>query len=77
MQNNPKQEPETVRSFIKWGVIIFSTLFMLIAFIFFLSSCTYSINLVHTQGTSTDAIDDTDTSTPDISPTITGLPAVL
>lgn len=36
-----------------------------------LSSCTYSVNLVHSHGTATDVIDDGDTATPDISPTVT------
>lgn len=36
----------------------------------FLISCTYSINMVHTQGEATDVIDETSANTPNISPEI-------
>lgn len=38
--------------------------------LFFLASCTYTVNLVHTQGTATDTIDDTSNPTAEVSPTI-------
>ena len=36
----------------------------------FLSSCTYSITQVHTEGTATDVVDETATNTPNVSPTV-------
>lgn len=38
-----------------------------------LSSCTYSITQVHTEGTATDVVDETATNTPSttVSPTVT------
>lgn len=41
----------------------------------FLQSCTYSITMAHTEGSATDLIDETQTNTPDVSPTVT-LPIV-
>lgn len=35
-----------------------------------LSCCTYSINMIHSQGQSTDAVDETQSATPDIRPTL-------
>ena len=46
-----------------------------IGFMIFIQGCTYNISMAHTEGTATDTIDDTDTITPDVSPTIT-LPLV-
>jgi len=37
----------------------------------FLTSCTYNISMAHTEGTASDVIDDTQSNTPDVSPTIT------
>lgn len=37
----------------------------------FLSSCSYSINMVHTAGEATDVIDSAQTTQPDVSPTLT------
>lgn len=59
------------------GVICLSFFLICVTILLFvLSSCTYSVNLVHSQGTSSDAIDDTDTNTPDVKPNLnlTGLP---
>lgn len=42
----------------------------------FLASCTYSVSMAHTEGTATDTIDDTQSNTPNVSPTITGLPGI-
>ncbi len=45
-----------------------------------LSSCTYSITMVHTQGEAQDVVDETDTVTPSTSVTVpvsaTGLPSL-
>jgi len=38
---------------------------------FCLTSCTYNISMAHTEGTASDVIDDTQSNTPDVSPTIT------
>ncbi len=36
-----------------------------------ITSCTYSINLIHTQGSATDLVDEVSTPTSSISPTLT------
>ena len=43
---------------------------LLMPFLMFLSSCTYTISMVHTEGTASDVIDDTSTPTANISPTL-------
>lgn len=43
----------------------------LILSFFLLCGCTYSINMVHSEGQATDVIDETQTNEPDISPEIT------
>lgn len=46
--------------------------FTIICFGFFsLSSCTYSINMIHSEGESTDAVSETQSATPDIKPSLT------
>ncbi len=40
-----------------------------------LSACTYSINLVHNEGSATDLIDETQSAEPDINPNIS-IPAL-
>lgn len=42
-----------------------------LTFSLILCSCTYSINQIHTDGTASDVLDETQSATPDISPTIT------
>ncbi len=37
----------------------------------FLTACTYSINMVHTQGTATDVVDETQRADPDIQADLT------
>lgn len=39
-------------------------IFPLIAFGFFICSCTYSITMVHTEGQATDIVDETSTNAP-------------
>lgn len=34
------------------------------------TACTYNVSMAHTEGTATDTIDDTQSNTPDISPTV-------
>lgn len=41
-----------------------------IPFFMLLTGCVYSINMVHSEGTATDLIDENQTASPDISPTI-------
>lgn len=40
-----------------------------------LTSCTYSINMVHTEGHASDVVDETQTAQPDINPTLS-IPAL-
>lgn len=42
----------------------------LISIFILLTSCTYSINMVHTSGTASDVVDENQTASPDVSPTI-------
>ena len=43
---------------------------LLLASLFLLSGCTYTINLAHTEGVATDTIDDTSTPTATVTPTV-------
>ncbi len=47
-----------------------------IAFLFLLSSCTYSVNLIHSEGTATDLIDENQRADADVKPNIQ-LPGTL
>ena len=46
-------------------------LILIISLCFYLSGCTYSINLAHTQGTATDLIDENQKADADIKPNLT------
>ena len=50
-----------------------SLLIILVLSAFCLSSCTYSITMVHTQGEATDVVDETATNSPStsVAPTVT------
>lgn len=39
--------------------------------LFSLTACTYSINLIHSEGTADDVIDETASNAPTVSPTLT------
>lgn len=43
---------------------------LLISVLILLSACTYSINMVHTQGEASDVVDEEQTSSPDIKPSL-------
>lgn len=45
--------------------------YFIFSLMFLLTSCTYSINVVHTEGTASDVVDDTATVTATPSTTIT------
>ena len=49
--------------------IILMTVIVLTAF-FTMSSCTYTVNCVHTQGSASDVIDEEQDATPEVSPTL-------
>lgn len=49
--------------------------FFSIVSLLLLTSCTYSINMAHTQGSASDLIDETQTSNPDVKPNLT-LPVI-
>lgn len=44
--------------------------FLLISLMFLMTSCTYNISMAHTEGSASDVIDDTQTNSPDVSPTV-------
>lgn len=50
------------------AILILSVLTAIL--IFSVTSCTYSINMVHTKGEASDVVDETQSAEPDISPTI-------
>lgn len=43
----------------------------ILPFMLMCTACTYSITMVHTEGTATDVVDETATNTPNVSPTVT------
>lgn len=43
---------------------------ILIPFLIIFQSCTYSVTLVHTEGTATDVVDETQSNTPNVSPDV-------
>lgn len=42
----------------------------LVIWLLFLSACTYSINMVHTQGQADDVVDETQENRPEVSPNV-------
>lgn len=50
------------------GSMIMAILTAILLLLF--TSCTFSINMVHTQGEASDVVDETDDVNPDISPTL-------
>lgn len=50
-----------------WFMMIIVGIFALVTTI---SSCTYSITMVHTEGTASDVVDETATTSPNVSPDI-------
>ncbi len=63
-----------INSVKKYIIFISVCLFLLAYFLF---SCTYSINMVHTEGSASDVVDEEQTATPDISPTLSIPASVL
>ncbi len=49
--------------------------FCILGIAFLATACTYSINQVHTEGSASDVIDETQEASPDISPTVS-VPAI-
>lgn len=45
-------------------------LILLFSLCLFCSSCTYSINFIHTQGSASDVVDENQTASPDVKPVI-------
>ncbi|MCE5294140.1 MAG: hypothetical protein LLF94_05950 [Chlamydiales bacterium] len=44
--------------------------YLFLILLFAATSCNYTITLVHTQGTASDVVDETDDASPTVSPTI-------
>lgn len=44
--------------------------FIICTILLFVTSCTVTVSMAHTEGTASDVIDDTAATSPDISPTI-------
>ncbi len=51
--------------------MILKNICVYLPFMLILSACTYSITMVHTEGTASDVVDETATNTPNVSPTVT------
>ena len=49
--------------------------YLLICMVICLTGCTYSINMLHTEGSATDMIDENQAASPNISPTVS-IPAI-
>lgn len=47
-----------------------------LAMLCMLSGCTYSITMVHTEGSATDVVDETQSNTPNVSPNVSVVPGV-
>lgn len=43
---------------------------VLLGFCLVMTGCTYNISMAHTEGSATDVIDDTQSNTPNVSPTV-------
>jgi len=52
-------------------------LFLCLLSVSLVVGCTYSLNVVHTQGTASDTVDETQSNQPDVSPTLSIPAAVL
>lgn len=66
-----QSEHEQVREMMKrMTCLIFLVACLLVAGVY-LTGCTYSITMVHTEGTASDVVDETATNSPDIKPDIT------
>lgn len=48
----------------------YSIYFLFLSMVCALSACTYSVTLVHTEGTASDVVDDTENIKADVSPTL-------
>ncbi len=42
----------------------------LIVFLMLLTGCTYSVNMIHTSGVASDVVDENQSASPDVSPTV-------
>lgn len=56
---------------------LFVLLTIFVGCLYLLFGCTYSMNMVHTQGSASDVVDDTQSPTADIKPIITIPASVL
>lgn len=45
--------------------------YLLLAFLFVASGCTYNVSMAHTSGTAEDVIDDTASNSPNVAPVVT------
>lgn len=64
-QNEDLPNTKKIMSFF---ILLVLTVFLLFMF---LTSCTYSINMVHTQGHAEDVVDETQKADADVKPTLT------
>ncbi len=65
------EEFEETRSNVMRAVWFMMLIVGIVALFSTISSCTYSITMVHTEGTASDVVDETATNSPDIKPDIT------
>ena len=52
------------------GYVSISVGYVLIPILALLSSCSYSINMIHSEGVASDMVDETQAPTADVSPTL-------
>lgn len=61
---------EKTRSIIKRSALFMIVMLGIVFLSVAISSCTYSITMVHTEGTASDVVDETATNSPNVSPDI-------
>ncbi len=52
-------------------ILVITIIMLAVVFINALTSCTYSINMIHSEGSATDMIDENQTADPNINPNLT------
>lgn len=67
MEDNGCLKKIVIRQDDKKGVVM---KYALLSLLFLLSSCTYSITMVHTEGSASDVVDEQQTPSTSVSPTV-------
>ena len=68
LRAHTKESDDLAMNLFQYGGLAF-VIFVLAAMLFLLSSCTITQTMVHTEGTASDVVDETETTSPDVKPT--------